>query len=83
VGGLEATGFFPVLSRPVVLDAVVTRDFEFSSRTVSRPEPSAQPSQGLNEKLEQKETEITELKQTSSELKEMVKTLDRKLKSER
>jgi len=35
--------------------------------------------QGLNQKVEQKETEITELKQAVSELKELVKVLNEKL----
>src|SRR5262245_62053979 len=35
--------------------------------------------QGLNQKLEQKETEITELKQTVNELREQMKAMDQKL----
>jgi phage shock protein A len=35
--------------------------------------------QGLNQKLEQKETEITELKQTVNELKELMKAMNQKL----
>src|SRR5205823_13030533 len=38
--------------------------------------------QGLNQKLEQKETEITELKRTVNELKELVQAINHKLNIE-